>query len=142
MVLEKIDNCQQWVFEEAINLQHLQEGGSFSNVLIRRFDKTLKPLFIQIIRFIDRHSNLQLLKPDYLDENDRPLSRLWLDIYSSQGLCQSTLFKIVANSQKYEKMDCKIFQCLFPFSWIIYEYINKQIDDEGLLIIHKLFIII
>ena len=131
-VLEKMDDCQQWVFEEAMNLQHLQEGGSFSNVLIRRFDKTLKPLFILIIRFIDRHSNLYLLKPDCLDENDEPLSKLWLDIYSSWELCQSTLFKIVA-SQKHEKMNRKVFQCSFPFSWIIYEYINKKIDDnEGL----------
>ncbi|XP_019854153.1 PREDICTED: E3 ubiquitin-protein ligase RNF213-like [Amphimedon queenslandica] len=129
-VLEGMDDSQWWVFEEAISIQHLQEGGSFSNVLIRRFDKTLKPLFIQIIRFIDRHSNLQLLMPDCLDENDKPLSKLWLNIYSSWELCQSTLFKVVA-SQKYEKIDQKVFQCSFPFSWIIYEYINKKIDDDN-----------
>ena len=129
-VMEKMDHSQQWIFEEAMNIQHLQEGGSFSNVLIRRFDKTFKPHFIQIIRFIDKHSNLQLLKPDCLDENDKPLSKLWLDIYSSQELCQGTLFKIVT-SWKYEKIDRKVFQCSFPFSWIIYEYINKKIDDEN-----------
>ena len=127
------DDCQEWVYEEAQNFEHLQESGSFSNALLRRFDKALQPLFVQIIRFIDLYSNLQLLKPDAISENDKPLSKLWLDIYSSSKLCQDTLYKIVV-SQKHETSSWNSFNCHFPFSWIIYNHINKRItenEDEG-----------
>ena len=130
-ILKEKDDCEKWVYEEAQNLEHLQEGGSFSNALLRRFDKALQPLFIQIIKFIDLHSNLQLLRPDFISENDKPLSKLWLDIYSSSELCQNALYQIIM-SRQHATSSGRNFHCQFPFSWIVFEYINEKIiEDEN-----------
>lgn len=124
---EKDLNSQEWVCEVSMNRQNLQEGGSFTNALIRRFDKALAPILLQIFIFLDRNSNLELLLPDSLFQNDKPLSNLWLDIYCSQGLCQNVLshtlvHPVVATSAKK-------FTCQFPFSWIIFNYINSKMDE-------------
>ena len=130
-ILKEKDDCENWVYEEAQNLEHLQEGGSFSNALLRRFDKALQPLFVQIIKFIDLHSNLQLLRPDFISENDKPLSKLWLDIYNSSELCQNALYQIIM-SQQHATSSGRKFQCQFPFSWIIFKYVNEKIiEDEN-----------
>ena len=129
-VLKESSDCHEWVYEEAQNLEHLQEGGSFSNALLRRFDKALQPLFIHIIKFIDLHSNLQLLRPDFISESDKPLSKLWLDIYSSSELCQNVLYKIIM-SRQHATSSGRNFHCQFPFSWVIFEYINRKIIEDG-----------
>ena len=129
-VLKESSDCHEWVYEEAQNLEHLQEGGSFSNALLRRFDKALQPLFIHIIKFIDLHSNLQLLRPDFVKESDKPLSKLWLDIYSSSELCQNVLYKIIM-SRQHATSSGRNFHCQFPFSWVIFEYINRKIIEDG-----------
>ena len=129
-VLKESSDCHEWVYEEAQNLEHLQEGGSFSNALLRRFDKALQPLFIHIIKFIDLHSNLQLLRSDFISESDKPLSKLWLDIYSSSELCQNVLYKIIM-SRQHATSSGRNFHCQFPFSWVIFEYINGKIIEDG-----------
>ena len=53
---------KEWVLKEALNGRKLQSGGTFQNVLTRRFDEVIIPIFAAIIQFIDHYANLTLLK--------------------------------------------------------------------------------
>lgn len=126
--MEKDIHSQQWVYEVSQNIQLLQEGGSFTNALIKRFDKALIPLFLQIITFLDKNSNLALLLfPAVSNENVE--DSLWMTIYSSQSLCQNSLVNTIKSNIS---APVEAFQCRFPFSWIIFDYINDKLaENEG-----------
>lgn len=51
----------KWVLEEACNRNSLQCDGTFQNVLGRKFDDEIIPLFANILSFIDCYSNLEIL---------------------------------------------------------------------------------
>ena len=53
---------QEWVLNEALSTEKLQSGGTFQNVLTRRLDEVIVPLFADILLFVDHYSNLNLLK--------------------------------------------------------------------------------
>lgn len=50
-----------WVLSEALNARNLQNGGTFQNVLSRRVDQVVIPLFSAIIVYMDHYNNLSLL---------------------------------------------------------------------------------
>ena len=113
--------------EEAINLQGLQEAGTFLNALIQKFDKIVAPIFANIISFADRNSNLELLirgKPYVIS--------LWIKIYSSEHLCQHLFHCARSSIQERPKA---AFESQFPFSWLVFELVeDKQSKSLGIII--------
>lgn len=61
---EQIPIFKEWVLNEALSTEKLQNGGTFQNVLTRRFDEVVIPLFADILLFVDHYSNLNLLKEE------------------------------------------------------------------------------
>ena len=60
---EKVNETfKEWVLNEALSTKKLQSGGTFQNVLTRRLDEVIVPLFADILLFVDHYSNLNLLK--------------------------------------------------------------------------------
>ena len=60
---EKVNETfKEWVLNEALSTKKLQSGGTFQNVLTRRLDEVVVPLFADILLFVDHYSNLNLLK--------------------------------------------------------------------------------
>ena len=59
---EKNSIYKEWVLNEALSTEKLQSGGTFQNVLTRRLDEVIVPLFADILLFVDHYSNLNLLK--------------------------------------------------------------------------------
>ena len=59
---EKSPIFKEWVLNEALSTKKLQSGGTFQNVLTRRLDEVVVPLFADILLFVDHYSNLNLLK--------------------------------------------------------------------------------
>ena len=96
---------KEWVLKEALSGRKLQIGGTFQNVLERRLDEVIVPIFAAILSFTDHYSNLDLIKPRYINMNINilfyyhncshprqeqlsPLQQLWLQIFSDDKLCQ------------------------------------------------------
>ena len=52
----------EWVLDEALSAKKLQSGGTFQNVLKRKLDEVVVPIFAAILAFIDQYSNLSLLR--------------------------------------------------------------------------------
>ena len=124
---EKTLQNQNWITEEAMNMQRLQEAGTFLNALLRKYDKLVIPILAQIISFVDRNSNLKLLYQD-----DSNISKLWMEIYSSQHLFQS-LFEFTKTSIKKNTIASMVaFECQFPFSWLVFETIVSEKDSTTL----------
>ena len=105
---------KDWVGFEARNPKKLQSGGTFRNVLSRRIDEVVTPIFSEVITKIDQNCNLNLLDEKNLGST---LSTLWLSIFNSLKIDSVTLL------QRNATVDIK-FKCKFPFSWLIYSSIE------------------
>ena len=57
---EKIEESD-WVLDEACKRNSLQCDGTFQNVLTRKFDNEIIPMFANILSFVDCYSNLEIL---------------------------------------------------------------------------------
>lgn len=58
---DELNTETEWVLNEALNARHLQNGGTFQNVLSRRINEVVIPLFSVMIMYMDQYSNLSLL---------------------------------------------------------------------------------
>jgi hypothetical protein len=114
-----------WILHEAMSKRRLQIGGTFSNVLSRRLDNIIVPIFSKIIAFLDRSCNLSLLQSDKLDT---PLCQLWLKVFQSNRVEQELCFEYNFVMQKVP-VTGKEFICQFPFSMLFIELIDSQWDD-------------
>ena len=102
---DTIHQDKEWVLKEALSGRKLQIGGTFQNVLERRLDEVIVPIFAAILSFTDHYSNLDLIKPRYINmnihilfyyhncshprqEEVNPLQQLWLQMFSDDKLCQ------------------------------------------------------
>ena len=54
---------KNWVLNEALSARKLRNGGTFQNVLARKLDDVLVPIFSKIIALVDRNYNLNHLDP-------------------------------------------------------------------------------
>lgn len=50
-----------WVLDEALDATSLQNGGAFQNVLAKKIDKMLIPLFANILSYVDCYNNLDFI---------------------------------------------------------------------------------
>ncbi len=55
---DELHSDSQWVLNEALDGRRLQSGGTFQNVLSRRLDEVVIPVFAYIIACVDQYSNL------------------------------------------------------------------------------------
>ena len=126
MLREREENFPDtdWVLDEAMDIHNLQTGGTFKNVLTRKLDKVVVPCFSEIIAFLDRNCNLNLLQPVC---PITPLSQFWLKIFSSQRAVQALSFADMVGIQKVAMKD-EEFVCEFPFSWLVKELMDSQWD--------------
>ena len=66
MERDEVVKDSQWVLDEALNGRHLQSGGTFQNVLSRRIDEVVIPIFASIIAYVDQYSNLSTIWEKYV----------------------------------------------------------------------------
>lgn len=59
--IEIVGKDSNWVFSEACNGRSLQSGGTFQNVLVRKFDNVIIPVFASVIKVADSYFNLEML---------------------------------------------------------------------------------
>ena len=120
------DPRKQWVLEEAMNLKKLHTGGTFGNVLARKVDEVVVPIFAYIISAIDQNYNLDLIYPERGFKS--PVSKLWLDIFCDSKVLQFRYDEIAASGEKLpgaaSRKSGQDFKCQLPFSWVVKETVD------------------
>ena len=121
---------KQWVVKEAMNPKSLQHGGTFRNVLSRKVDEVVIPIFSEIISIIDQNYNLNLIDPK---KENTPLSQFWLQIFSDAQLMQFNYTDMVAPREQIPglggRKSGEDFMSELPFSWLVFEAVNSQWDN-------------
>ena len=111
----------------------VQEWGTFRKAVWKRIYNAVVPILAEIIAFADRDSNLNLL-----EGGSAWLSTLWLKILADSnisGLSYSKMISPVTNSVR-ERVQVigsgaggHSFQCLFPFSFLVKQRMEKLLKD-------------
>ena len=123
-----IGNERNWVLNQALNTRKLQNGGTFQNVLTRKLDEVLVPIFSEIIALVDRNYNLDRLDPQI--ENS-PLSQFWLAMFKNSAIVQLHYEDMATRGRHREqvpgaggRMAEEDFKCQLPFSWLVKEAVD------------------
>lgn len=124
------DQDENWVLKEAMDPRKLQNGGTFRNVLARKIDHVLIPIFAEIIACIDRNYNLDLM--DSRNENS-PLSLFWLAMFGSPEIMQFSYKEMTVARKQIPGVGGRRseddFKCQLPFFWLIKRAIDAQWDN-------------
>lgn len=114
-----------WILNEAMDIRRLQKGGHFMNVLTRKFDDVIIPVFSEVIAFMDQNYNLSLLQ---IKDCTTTLCQLWLKTFSSDPVKQALHYNDMVSTPVIP-MTGGEFSCSFPFSWLYKELIDANWDN-------------
>ena len=124
------EDQKEWVINEAKNPKSLQHGGTFRNVLSRKVDEIVIPIFSKIISSIDRNFNLDLIDSK---EYSSPLSQFWLIVFCDSSIMQFKYVDMVTPQDNVPGLSARKagedYTCELPFSWLIYEAVESQWDN-------------
>ncbi len=121
---------KEWVINEAMDPRSLQHGGTFRNVLARKVDDVIVPIFSEIISVIDQNYNLDLIDPR---GEDVALSQFWLSIFRDPDVTQFRYIDTVTPRKQVPGVGGRKagedFKCEMPFSWLIHSAVKSQWDN-------------
>ncbi|KAM5170405.1 E3 ubiquitin-protein ligase RNF213-like [Mantella aurantiaca] len=115
---------ERWVTREAANQDALQEAGTFRQTLWKRVQTAVTPLLSQILDFVDRNANLDLLVNHSVEDY---MKCLWMHIFQDEKLLP------ISDSQRSQtetilvknNMNISVFgENRLPFSWRIKDYLD------------------
>ena len=122
-------DLSEWVLSEALNASKLEVGGTFRNVLARKIDEVVIPVFAKIIASVDRNYNLDLINPK---GEDLPLSEFWLAMFRDPKVQQLKYSEMVQGDKVpglgVRKLD-QDFKCQLPFFWLVKDAVDSQWDN-------------
>lgn len=125
--------ASDWLRSEALSGTGIQENGTFRKALWQRVYSSVIPILSEVIAFVDRDSNLELVT----DEGTW-LSRLWIQLFQSHsmvefhydgflslesGIIRERVPVITAGRER------QVFDLQFPFSWLIKEKFDGMWRD-------------
>ena len=113
-----------------MNAKKLQLGGTFRNVLSRKLDEIVIPIFSEIIAVMDQHYNLNLIDP----KKDNPsLSGFWKSMFRDPSIMQFNYNEMMSPREQVPGVGTekagKDFKCELPFSWLIHKAVSNQWDN-------------
>ena len=116
-----------WILNEALSARKLQNGGTFQNVLARKLDSVLVPMFSEIIALVDRNYNLNHLNSQ---EKNSPLYQFWLAMFRNQQFHYQDMVTQGMHREQVPgvrgRMVEEDFMCQLPFSWLVKETVDSQ----------------
>ena len=124
---DRLDDSD-WVLREALSTNKLQLGGTFRNVLVRKIDEVVDPIFAKIIAVIDQYCNLDLINPK---AEESPLFQFWLSMFREPTVLRlkySEMHGSTANASEKGGNLYADFKCQMPFFWIIKDVVDRQCD--------------
>ena len=132
---DKIVQEGEWVLMEAMNEKRLQSGGTFRNILSRKLDEVVVPIFAEILAFIDHYSNLDLISKN---NQDQPRDLFWLTVFTNESLCKFSFEQIAMGGGSTHQIPgvsgkrvsvFDEFRCQFPFFWLIKDTVDSLWDS-------------
>ena len=124
------NKANDWLRSEALSGTGIQENGTFRKALWQRVYSSVIPILSEVIAFVDRDSNLELVV-----DGGNWLSSLWLDFFQcdkmvkldydgflslESGIIRKRVPVVTSGSETQS------FELQFPFSWIIKERIDAM----------------
>ena len=120
----------RWVVNEAMNAKSLHQGGTFRNVLSRKVDKVVIPIFSEIIAAVDQYCNLNLIE---LRNESSPVSSLWLQLFRDPSIVNFDYNDMITAKDQLIGLGGRRaqtdFKCSFPFSWLVHDAVQSQWDN-------------
>ena len=119
----------------AKNEKRLQSGGTFRNVLSRKLDEVVVPIFAEILAFVDHYSNLDLISRG---DQDKPRDLFWLFVFTNESLCKFSFEQIAMGGSLAHQIPGVSgkristhdeFKCQFPFFWLIKDTVDSLWDN-------------
>ena len=126
---EMIEENIRWVLDEAMDRKKLQSGGTFRNVLSRKLDKVIIPIFAEVLVSIDRYSNLDLVRKG----SPPHIRQLWLSAFPV--LCKFSYADMTTQGgdqlagMGQRRSTSSEFRCQFPFFWLVKETVDSHWDN-------------
>lgn len=126
-------NAHGWLHSEALSGTGVQEWGTFRKALWKRIYSAVVPILAEIIAFADRDGNLDLMKGGNIW-----VSTLWLKIMIDPKISELSYSKMISPVTNSVRERVQVigsgagghsFQCLFPFSFIVKQRIDKMLKD-------------
>ena len=118
-----------WVLDEALSSTNLEVGGTFRNVLARRIDEVVIPIFAGIVASIDHHYNMDLINPK---DKESPISQFWLAMFRNPKVLQLRYSEMVQGGKVPGLVGRKLeddFKCKLPFFWLIKDAVDSQWEN-------------
>ncbi len=115
-----------WVLTEALNPKKLQNGGTFRNILARKLDDVIVPIFAAITALIDHNYNLNWIRRE---EENTAAAQFWLDMFRDPQIMGFRYEEIAVPGHILgveRRMLKDDFECQLPFSWLIREAFEAQ----------------
>ena len=117
--------------EEVAKACTVNENGTFKKALWRRFQCVVAPILAEVIAYVDRDGNLELAA-----SKDPWLSNLWLNVFEDSSFATINYGMFMTREEAVDVVRSKVpvlksgyrghvFQCRFPFSWILKERIDE-----------------
>ena len=122
-------DLSDWVLNEALNTSKLEVGGTFRNVLARKVDEVVIPIFAKVIAYIDYNYNLDLIDPK---AQDSPCSWFWLAMFGEPKIVQLKYSEMVQGDTVPGvggRKSNQEFKCQMPFFWLIRDAVDSQWDS-------------
>ena len=127
-------HANEWLLSEAMSGTGVQEWGTFRKALWKRIYNAVVPILAEIIAYADRDSNLNLMKWGC----SAWLSTLWLKILANPNISELSYSKVISPITNSVRERVQVigsgaggqsFQCLFPFSFLVKQRVDKMLKD-------------
>ena len=119
-----------WVLREALNTSKLEVGGTFRNVLARKIDEVVIPIFSKIIGCIDCNCNLDLISGSE-DSLMTLRGEFWIAVFKNSNIVHLKYSEMVQGNSMLgtSRRAGREFKCQMPFFWLIKETVDSVQDD-------------
>lgn len=127
---EERPDLSEWVLTEALSANKLEVGGTFRNVLSRKVDEIVIPIFAKIIACIDCNYNLNLIDPK---AEHSPLSQFWLAMFREPKILQLKYSQMVQGDKVPGiggRKSTTDFKCQMPFFWLVRHALDAHWDSS------------
>ena len=127
------ENAHWWLHSEALSGTGVQEWGTFRKALWKRIYSAVVPILAEIIGFVDRDKNL-----DLMNGGNSWVSTLWLKIMANRNISELSYRKMISPVTETVRERVQVigsgaggnsFQCLFPFSFLVKERVDNLLKD-------------
>lgn len=127
--------ASDWLRLEALSGTGIQENGTFRKALWQRVYSSVIPIFSEVIAYVDRDSNLDLVM-----EEGTWLSCLWIALFQNPSMVELHYENFLSLESGIIRERVPVttsgrerhtFDLQFPFSWLIKERIDAMWKDAA-----------